>query len=68
MSILTKYNQAFDNKNEAAMNDVLHDDYTFVMHKSGNVLKKQEVIKWAMSGDIKREKVRILYEIGRAHV
>jgi len=62
MSILTKYNQAFDNKNEAAMNDVLHDDYTFVMHKSGNVLKKQEVIKWAMSGDIKREKVRILYE------
>ena len=62
MSILTKYNQAFDNKNEAAMNDVLHDDYTFVMHKSGNVLKKQDVIKWAMSGDIQREKVRVIYE------
>jgi len=62
MSILAKYNKAFDDKNETAMNEVLHDDYTFVMHKSGNVLKKQDVIKWAMSGDIQREKVRVIYE------
>ena len=62
MSILAKYNKAFDDKNETAMNEVLHDDYTFVMHKSGNVLKKQDVIKWAMSGDIRREKVRVIYE------
>jgi len=62
MSILAKYNKAFDDKNESAMNEVLHDDYTFVMHKSGNVLKKQDVIKWAMSGDIQREKVRVIYE------
>jgi len=62
MSILAKYNKAFEDKNESAMNEVLHDDYTFVMHKSGNVLKKQDVIKWAMSGDIQREKVRVIYE------
>jgi len=62
MSILAKYNKAFDDKNESAMNEVLHDDYTFVMHKSGNVLKKQDVIKWAMSGDIQREKGRVIYE------
>ena len=62
MSILAKYNKAFEDKNESATNEVLHDDYTFVMHKSGNVLKKQDVIKWAMSGDIQREKVRVIYE------
>ena len=62
MSILAKYNSAMDNKDEAAMNEVLHDDYAFLMHKSGNVLKKADVIKWAMSGDIKRDKTRIIYE------
>ena len=62
MSILEKYNKAMDNKYEAAMNEILHDDYNFVMHKSGNVLKKTDVIKWAMSGDIKRDKTRIIYE------
>ena len=62
MSILAKYNSAMDNKDEAAMNEVLHDDYAFLMHKSGNVLKKADVIKWAMSGDINRDKVRVIYE------
>tara|TARA_B100001175_G_scaffold301045_1_gene293839 strand:+ start:366 stop:686 length:321 start_codon:yes stop_codon:yes gene_type:complete len=62
MSILEKYNKAMDNKDEAAMNEILDDDYNFVMHKSGNVLKKADVIKWAMSGDIKRDKTRIIYE------
>ena len=62
MSILQKYNDAFMNKNEAAMNEILHDDYKFTMHASGNVLSKQDVIKWALSDDINRDKVRIVYE------
>ena len=62
MSILEKYNSAFMNKDEAAMNDVLHEDYKFTMHASGNVLSKQDVIKWALSDDINRDKVRIVYE------
>ena len=62
MSILEKYNSAFMNKDEAAMNEVLHDDYKFTMHASGNVLSKQDVIKWALSDDINRDKVRIVYE------
>ena len=32
------------------------------MHASGNVLGKVVVIKWAMSGDIKRDKIRVLFE------
>ena len=70
MSILKKYSDAFMNKDEVAMNEVLHDDYKFTMHASGNVLSKQDVIKWALSDDIDRDKVRIVYEndeIGEEH-
>ena len=59
MSILEKYNNAFMNKDEAAMNEVLHDDYKFTMHASCNVLSKQDVIKWALSDNINRDKERI---------
>ena len=62
MSILEKMNNAVAQKNEALLKDILHDDYKFTMHASGNVLSKDDVIKWAMSGDINREKVRIIYE------
>ena len=62
MSILEKYNKALEQKDEATMKEVLHDDFKFTMHASGNVLTKEDVIKWAMSDDINREKVRIIYE------
>ena len=62
MSILAKYNEALEQKDEATMKEVLHDDFKFTMHASGNVLTKEDVIKWAMSDDINREKVRIIYE------
>ncbi len=62
MSILEQYSAAMKNKGEAAMNELLHDDFKFIMHKSGNTLTKSDVIKWAMSGDIKQDKVRIVYE------
>ena len=62
MSILEKYNKAMSEKDEAVMREVLHDDFKFTMHASGNVLTKEDVIKWAMGDDINREKVRIIYE------
>ena len=62
MSILEKYSAALKNKDEAAMNELLHDDFKFLMHKSGNTLGKADVIKWAMSGDIKQDKIRVVYE------
>ncbi len=62
MSILEKYSAAMKNKDEGAMNELLHDDFKFTMHKSGNTLSKDDVIKWAMSGDIKQDKTRIVYE------
>ena len=62
MSIIEKYSIAIKNKDEASMNNLLHDDFKFTMHKSGNTLGKGDVIKWAMSGDIKQDKTRIVYE------
>ena len=51
MSILEKYNTALEQKNEASLKEILHNDYKFTMHASGNVLSKDDVIKWAMSDD-----------------
>ena len=62
MSILTKYNKALEAKDEVAMKEIIHDDYKFLMHASGKTLSKSDVIKWAMSGDINRDRVRIIYE------
>ena len=62
MSILEKYNKALEQKDETSLKDNLHDDYKFTMHASGNVLSKEDVIQWAKSDDISREKVRIIYE------
>ena len=62
MSILEKYEAALKNKDEATMNELLHDDFKFTMHKSGNTLGKSDVMKWAMSGDINQRDTRIIYE------
>jgi len=62
MSILGKYAKVFLEKDEAGMNEIIHDDFKFTMHASGNVLSKSDVIGWAMSDDINEEKVRVLYE------
>ena len=62
MSMLEKYTKAINNKDESTMNELLHNDFKFTMHKSGNTLGKADVIKWAMSGDINQDKARVVYE------
>ena len=62
MSILEKYHKVFEEKDEAGMNEIIHDDFKFTMHASGNVLSKSDVINWAMSDDITEDKSRIVYE------
>ena len=62
MSMLEKYTKAINNKDESTMNELLHNDFKFTMHKSGNTLDKADVIKWAMSGDINQDKARVVYE------
>ena len=61
MSILEKYMKVFNEKDEAGMNEIIHDDFKFTMHSSGNQLSKSDVIGWAMSDDINDDKSRIVY-------
>ena len=62
MSILEKYHKVFEAKDEAGMNEIIHDDFKFTMHASGNVLSKSDVISWTMTDDIQQDKSRIVYE------
>ena len=62
MTILEKYHKVFEEKDEAGMNEIIHDDFKFTMHASGNVLSKSDVISWSMSDDINQDKSRIVYE------
>ena len=62
MSILEKYIKVFEEKDEAGMNEIIHDDFKFTMHASGNVLSKSDVITWAMGDDINQDRSRIVYE------
>tara|TARA_B100001540_G_C15246857_1_gene390847 strand:+ start:112 stop:432 length:321 start_codon:yes stop_codon:yes gene_type:complete len=62
MSILEKYHKVFEEKDEAGMNEIIHDDFKFTMHASGNVLSKSDVITWAMGDDINQDRSRIVYE------
>ena len=62
MSLLKKWGNAIESRNESSMNDCLHDDYKFTLHSAGKILSKAEVISWGMSGDIKRKNVRIIFE------
>ena len=62
MSILEKWGKALEMNDEAGMKECLHNDYAFTNYSQGKIFSKSEVISWALSGDIKREKVRILYE------
>ena len=46
----------------AAGEKMIHDDFQFLMHSSGNKLGKQDILKWLGMKDVKKEKVRILFE------
>ena len=62
MSLLEKYSQAVDSLDESTMNECFHDDFKFTNYSQGVTISKSELISWVMSGDVKREKVRTLYE------
>ena len=62
MSILKKFNKAITNSDTNLANEIIHDDYEFLMHSSGKKLSKKEVVEWIKTGDVKRSNVRILFE------
>ena len=62
MSVIEKLTKAIAGRDTNLVNEVVHDDYKFLLHASGKVLNKQQVMDWLKSGDVTEEKVRILFE------
>ena len=62
MSILKKFNKPLADRDAKLANEIIHDDFKFLLHSSGKTLGKKEVIEWLKTGDVKRSNVRILFE------
>ena len=62
MSIINKMHKFINDGDVKMANEVIHDDYKFFMHASGKTLTKADVVKWVGMKDVKKEKVRVLFE------
>ena len=62
MSIIEKMTKIINDGDVAAGEQMIHNHYQFLMHSSGNTLGKQDILKWLGMKDVKKEKVRVLFE------
>ena len=62
MSIIEKMSKILNDADTAAADQLIHDDYQFLMHSSGKKLGKADVLKWIGMKDVHKEKVRVLFE------
>jgi len=62
MSIIEKMTKAVNEGDQNIAKEMIHDDYKFLMHSSGKSLTKEDVVKWIGMKDVKKEKVRVLFE------
>jgi hypothetical protein len=62
MSIIEKMTKVINEGDTTTGEQLIHDDYQFLMHSSGKKLNKQDVLKWLGMKDVKKEKVRVLFE------
>ena len=62
MSIIEKMTKAVNEGDQNIAKEMIHDDYKFLMHSSNKSLTKEDVVKWVGMKDVKKEKVRVLFE------
>ena len=62
MSIIETMSKIINEGDTAGAEQLIHDDYKFLMHSSGNSLGKKDVIEWIDKKDVKKDKVRVLFE------
>ena len=46
----------------AGAEQLIHDDYQFLMHSSGKSLTKTDVVGWVGMKDVKKSNLRVLFE------
>ena len=62
MSIIEKITKIINEGDTAAAEQLIHDDFQFLMHSSGKTLTKKDVVAWVGMKDVKKENVRVLFE------
>jgi ketosteroid isomerase-like protein len=70
MSILAKYETAFESGDKEQLDAVIHDDCKFYPHVGGAVMTKSDIMAFAGTGAVRTESHRILFEneeVGVAH-
>ena len=62
MSILAKYEAAFESGDKEQLDAVIHDDCKFYPHVGGAVMTKGDIMAFAGTGAVRTESHRILFE------
>jgi hypothetical protein len=62
MSIIEQMSKVINEGNTAGAEQMIHDDYQFLMHSSNKSLSKKDVVSWVGMKDVKKDKVRVLFE------
>ena len=62
MSIIEKISKIINEGDTASAEQLIHNDYQFLMHASGKTLSKKDVVGWIGMKDVKKDKVRVLFE------
>ena len=62
MSIIEKMTKIVNDGDTAGAEQLIHDDFQFLMHASGKTLSKKDVVGWVGMKDVKKSNVRVLFE------
>ena len=62
MSIIEKMSKIVNDGDSAGAEQLIHDDYQFLMHSNGKSLTKKDVVGWVGMKDVKKSNVRVLFE------
>ena len=62
MSIIEKMTKIINEGDSYGAEELIHDDFQFLMHLSGKSLSKKDVVDWVGMKDVKKNNVRILFE------
>tara|TARA_B100001121_G_C18408243_1_gene488832 strand:+ start:170 stop:490 length:321 start_codon:yes stop_codon:yes gene_type:complete len=62
VSIIEKISKIVNDGDTAGAEQLIHDDFQFLMHSSGKTLTKKEVVDWIGMKDVKKSNVRVLFE------
>ena len=62
MSIIAKMSKIINEGDTLGAEQLIHDDYQFLMHSNGKSLSKKDVVSWVGMKDVKKSNVRVLFE------